>query len=151
MKRATAVNSIDSNILLYASNEDCAEHDAARALVENALAEPRRWIVPDQVYFELYRLLRSATVLERPLNPEDAARVVEFYRNESGWSRCAWEMESFDRLFPHLRSAELRGGAVFDLVLAVTLQDAGVSALYTRNTRDFARFEWLEVIDPIAA
>ena len=28
-------------------------------MIESALAEPAEWIVADQVYFELYRLLRN--------------------------------------------------------------------------------------------
>lgn len=144
------MKSIDTNILLYASNRDCPEHPAARQLVDSALAEPQQWIVADQVYFELYRLLRSSTVLERPLPAADAARVIEFYRNRSGWSRCAWQMERFNGLLPHLRGQDLRAAGVFDLVLAATLHDAGVSTLYTRNTRDFASFGWFEVSNPIS-
>jgi len=38
---------------------------------------------------------------------------------------------------------------IFDLVLAFTLQDAEVSILYTRNTRDFAEVASFDVVNPI--
>ena len=44
----------DTNLLLYAMNRGCAEHDRARAWLDAALAEPREWIFSDQVLFEPY-------------------------------------------------------------------------------------------------
>lgn len=140
--------SLDTNILLYATNRDCPEHDTARALVDRALAEPRNWIVADQVYFELYRLLRSGAVLAKPLAPGDATQVIEYYRERSGWGRCAWDIELFARIRAHL-VAGTGGRIVFDLVLAATLHDAGVERLYTRNTKDFAGLSWFAVENPI--
>lgn len=51
------MKSLDTNMLLYAINVDCAEHEPARDLVDRALSESDEWIVADQVYFELYGLL----------------------------------------------------------------------------------------------
>lgn len=142
------MHSIDTNVLLYATNRDCAEHGAARALVDRALAEPRKWIVADQVYFELYRLLRSGAVLAHPLGPDEATRVIEYYRIHSRWGRCAWDIELFERIRTHLAGGT-GGRIVFDLVLAATLHDAGVERLYTRNTKDFDSLGWFAVENPI--
>ena len=49
------MKSLDTNVLLYALNADCAEHTSARAIVELALNESDQWIIADQVYFELFR------------------------------------------------------------------------------------------------
>jgi predicted nucleic acid-binding protein len=144
------VKSIDTNILLYAVNADCSEHVQARELVDAALSNPFEWIVADQVYFELYRLLRNPAVLERPLGAAEASSVIEYFRYRSGWSRCAWQLDHFDILLPYLRWEETRGIGVFDLVLAATLHDAGVTMLYTRNTRDFAGLDWFDVHNPIS-
>lgn len=143
------MRSFDTNILLYGTNADCEEHDAARRIIESALAEPAQWIVADQVYFELYRILRNPAVLDRPLSASQSADVIDYYRHRSGWGRCAWEPRLFSQLFPHLNTEDSKATHVFDLVLACTLQDAGVSTLYTRNTRDFAEIASFEVVNPI--
>ena len=143
------MRSLDTNILLYATNADCPEHDAARRMIESALAEPADWIVADQVYFELYRLLRNPAVLERPLTAAQSADVIDYYRRQSGWGRCAWEPRLFSQLFPYLTAENSKATHVFDLVLAFTLQDADVSILYTRNTRDFAEVASFELVNPI--
>ncbi len=143
------MNSVDTNILFYAVNRDCAEHGAARELVDRALATPRDWIVPDQVYFELYRLVRSRSVLQKPLSAIEAANLVAWYRNSSGWGRCGWDTRLFDRALPYLRDAGRGASSVFDVTIALVLKDAGVTRLYTRNVADFTAFEWLEVVNPI--
>ena len=142
------MNSIDTNILLYAVHADCPEHKAAKALIDAALSEPGQWIIADQVYFELYRLLRNPAVFDRPLSAEQAADVITYYRDHSGWGCCAWDVDLFKMIRPYLREAS-QGKLVFDLVLSATLRHAGVEYLYTRNTKDFTTHEWFTVVNPI--
>ncbi len=40
---------------------------------------------------------------------------------------------------------------MFDVVLAATLKDHGITGLYTVNTDDFKDFAWLKVINPLKA
>ena len=145
------MNSLDTNILLYASNADCDEHGAARAVVEDALAHPRSWIVADQVYFELYRLLRNPVVLERPLTAADAWDRLDFYRHRSGWLHCAYETPFMDEVSGHLRRHDFAARRTFDLILAVTLKRHSVAALYTWNTDDFRDLGWFQVINPLVS
>jgi predicted nucleic acid-binding protein len=57
------MESLDTNILLYAPDEDCREHDAAIRLVNEALRSPADWMLADQVLFEMY------TGFARVVNP----------------------------------------------------------------------------------
>lgn len=143
------MNSIDTNILFYATNQSCAEYSAARLFVEDALATQEEWIIADQVYFELYRLLRNPAVLTEPLSATDAADVVEWYRSMSGWLRCAWEPDMMPTVAGNWRRAEFPRRNTFDLILATTLARNGVTRLYTRNTDDFEKLALLKVENPI--
>jgi toxin-antitoxin system PIN domain toxin len=143
------VNSIDTNLLLYAANEDCDEHGAATTLVRQALNRPADWIVADQVYFELYRLLRNPAVLERPLSASQAWESVDFYRHQSGWMHCCYETSFMSEIIQLLKSEQLPPRRTFDLVLAITLKKHGVKRFYTRNVQDFASLDWFETIDPL--
>jgi len=144
------MNSLDTNILLYATNADCSEHIRAKALVDRALGEPREWIVADQVYFELYRLLRNPVVLQHPLSAAQAWECLDFFRHRSGWMHCAYEVAFMDDLAEHLRSDGLAPRRTFDLVLAITLKRHGVATLYTRNAADFFALGWFSAVDPLA-
>ncbi|MCA1754286.1 MAG: PIN domain-containing protein [Spirochaeta sp.] len=144
------MNSLDTNILLYAVNRDCPEHRACRELVDAALREPEVWIVAEQVWFELYRLLRNPAVLGKPLGASQAADLVSWYRNSSGWMQCAWSPRLMKQLQAHWAHEQFPARRSFDLILAVTLKAHGVNVLYTRNTKDFADLGYFAVIDPLA-
>ncbi|AMC48755.1 ribonuclease VapC24 [Mycobacterium tuberculosis variant bovis BCG] len=58
--------SIDTNILLYAQNRDCPEHDAAAAFLVECSGRADV-AVCELVLMELYQLLRNPTVVTRPL------------------------------------------------------------------------------------
>jgi len=57
------MNSLDTNILVYAANVDCDEHQRANQLVNQALSEPHGWIIAEQVLFEYYKALRHPRIL----------------------------------------------------------------------------------------
>ena len=143
------MNSLDTNILLYATNADCAEHGPARQLVEEALSDPRDWIIADQVYFELYRLLRNATVLQHPLSAMGAWERVDCYRHRSGWKRCSYETPFMGEASVLLQSDSFPSRRTLDLVLAVTLRRHGVSTFYTSNVTDFTDLGWFQVANPL--
>jgi toxin-antitoxin system PIN domain toxin len=143
------MNSLDTNILLYALNSGCPEHIYCRRLIDRALSEKGQWIVAEQVWFELYRLLRNKAVLENPLDPKHAADVIAWYRNRSGWLHCSWETDMMEELDKIWRGAGFPGRNGFDAVLAVTLKAHGVDTFYTRNIMDFSPFGFFTLIDPI--
>lgn len=74
------MKSLDTNISLYAADEDCAEHAAAIRLVTEALRSPAAWMLSDQVLFEMYAGLRHPGVFAKPLSAAEAARRVAFLR-----------------------------------------------------------------------
>jgi predicted nucleic acid-binding protein len=144
------VNSLDTNLLYYATNASCPEHSRARLFVEQTAREPLEWIVADQVLLEYYRLIRNPAVLERPLSASEAAHRVLFFRDEIGWRHCAYDRECWSEVMSGLSGTRFPARRTFDLVLAVTLRRNGVSAFYTRNPADFSGFDWFRVVDPIA-
>ena len=53
-----SLSSLDTNLLLYAANEDAAEHVVCKAFLQKVIGDPSGWIIADQVYLELYRAIR---------------------------------------------------------------------------------------------
>ncbi|MFY7950663.1 MAG: TA system VapC family ribonuclease toxin [Gemmatimonas sp.] len=143
------MQSLDTNILLYAINRDCAEHESCRTLVAEALDAPNDWVIADQLWFELYRLLRHPSVLQRPLDAATAANTVAWYRDKSGWQQCAWSPAQMPRLHAQWAKQDFPARRTFDAVLALTLRSNGVTRFYTRNVRDFADAGFAAVVDPV--
>jgi predicted nucleic acid-binding protein len=143
------MKSLDTNILLYAADEDCREHAAALELVNDALRSPADWMLADQVLFEMYAGLRHSGVFAKPLSATEAARRVAFLRDESGFSFCCYELRSWPTIHAGLSTPAFPRRRTYDLVLAVTLRSAGVTEFYTRNVADFGDAGFARIVNPI--
>lgn len=143
------MNSLDTNILLYGTNSDCAEHAWARPLVERLVREADHWMLADQVLLEYYRLLRNPAVLAKPLGAAEALARVEFFRSVAGCLHCGYELSCWKDMQPWLGRDGFPARRTFDLMLAATLRANGVRTFYTRNARDFRDLAFFEVIDPV--
>ena len=144
------MNSLDTNVLYYATNTACPEHEKARALLERVAHEPVQWIIADQVLFEYYRLIRNPVVLAKPLAAVEAAERLRFFRDEMGCRHCAYDRGCWEEAIVQLSEPSFPARRTFDLVLAVTLRRNGVDTFYTQNVADFQSLGWFRLIDPIA-
>lgn len=143
------MNSVDTNVLIYAVNVGCAEHEKARGVYEMMLENPGDWIVSDQVLFEFYRGLRNPKILERPLDHQGAMQQIVFLREQSGVLHCSYEPSFWNQVTTMAPSPSRKAVHIFDRVLAVTLLNHGVRNLYTRNPKDFTAFGFARLINPI--
>lgn len=143
------MNSLDTNLLIYAVNQACDEHDRSKAVYEKMLESPTQWIISDQVLFEFYRGLRHPKILERPLSHEAALRQISFLREETGVLHCAYETSFWDFLINGEDWRLTKGSHIFDRVLGITLLKNGVKTFYTRNTKDFETFRFENLVNPI--
>lgn len=143
------MNSLDTNILVYAINADCAEHSKAKAVYASMLTAPSDWILSDQVLFEFYRILRNPRVLANPLEHETAVEQIVFLREITGVLHCAYEVSFWDRFLSGFKQTDKKATHIFDRILAVTLKANGVETFYTRNTKDFESFGFSSLVNPI--
>ncbi len=140
----------DTNLLLYAMNRGCAEHAAAKAWLDGALAEPRKWIFADQILFELYRLLRHPKVMAKPLSAALAVEQIVWFREETGFLHCGYDESRWQGVMDALVAQGERSGLlVHDAVLAATLRAQGVTQFHSPNVADFVGFGFFEVVNPL--
>lgn len=143
------MNSLDTNILVYAANEDCDEHARANRLVNEALASPREWIVAEQVLYEYYKALRHPRILSRPLGAAEAAEQIRFLRERSGFMVCCYELALWGRVFDSFSKPDFPYQRTHDEILAQTLLHNGVKIFYTRNCKDFESVGFERLLNPI--
>lgn len=143
------MKSLDTNILIYAVNEGCAEHERALRVYEDMLTNPAQWIVADQVLFEFYRALRNPRILERPLDHAAALHQIRFLREESGVLHCGYDTRFWEKIVIPMIGSERSSSHIFDRILAITLLGNGVTTFHTRNTRDFSEFPFKELVNLI--
>ncbi|HEY8471997.1 MAG TPA: TA system VapC family ribonuclease toxin [Natronosporangium sp.] len=140
--------SIDTNILLYASNQDCAENAAATAFLAEC-AHRNDVAICELVLVELYQLLRNPAVLERPLSAPDAVEICQAYRRNPRWALIE-NAPVMDKVWDFAGEPGVARRRLFDVRLALTLRHHGVDEFATRNTKDFDGLGFRRVWDPIA-
>ncbi len=139
--------SIDTNILLYAQNQDCPEHERARAFIESC-SNRDDVAICELVLLELYQLLRNPAVLARPMSAPDAAAVCMSWRSNARWALIE-NAPIMDKLWLIAKQPDLSRRAVFDARIALTLRHHGVTDWATRNVSDFQGFGFARLINPI--
>ena len=143
------MNSLDTNILIYAANSSAPEHGKALAVVQTMLARPSEWILADQVLWEFYKALRHPKILQKPRSAAQAATHLRFLREASGIACCAYELSHFPEVLGCLEKSRFPYQRTHDAILGITLRRHGVTTFYTRNERDFADVGLPTVINPI--
>ena len=143
------MNSLDTNILIYAANNAAREHAKALVVVNAMLASPSEWIIADQVLWEFYKALRHPKILQKPRSAAQAAAHIRFLREQSGITCCAYETPHFAEVLAGLEKPRFPYQRTHDTVLGVTLRCHGVKVFYTRNVKDFEDAKLPKVVNPI--
>ena len=142
---AEGVVSIDTNLLVYAQNSRCTQHEAARAFVTHC--RNREIVICELVLVELYLVLRSAEIVARPLGATEAAAICTRYRANPRW-RLVESAPVMDAVWQRAGSPGFARRN--NTRLALTLRHHGVTEFATANTRHFDGFGFSRVWNPAA-
>lgn len=141
---------VDTNVLVYAADQDAREHPQCRKLVQGWRRQAAGWYVTWPIVYEFLRVSTHPRVFRSPWPVSRAWRFVE----------ALLASPSLGVLLPTTRHADvaaeliaelphLSGNLMHDAHTAVLMREHGVKRVYTRDT-DFHRFPFLEPIDPLA-
>jgi toxin-antitoxin system PIN domain toxin len=132
---------VDANVLLHAVNESSREHAEARDWMVDALEGNETVAFAWTVLLAFLRLSTHPSVFTRPLEPGDAAEILETWLG----ARTAVVIEPSSRHLALLRGllsgSGMRGNLVSDAHLAALAIEH--DATLVSFDRDFGRFEGL--------
>ena len=140
---------VDTNVLVYAADEDSPFHAACRAWLERQRQRPEAWYTTWAVVYEFLRVTTHARVMRTPWTARAAWDFVAALLASPG----------LGVLVPTQRHAEvagqviaelphLAGNLLHDAHTAILMREHGIRRVCTRDT-DFHQFPFVEVIDPI--
>lgn len=138
----------DVNVLLYAFRMESPDHEAHRRWLEQALVGDEVVGVSDLVLSAVARIATHRRVYREPSAPHDVLAFCQAVRE----APAALPVQPGPRhwaVFNRLVAAHrCRGNAVPDAYLAALAIEQG--ATWVTRDRDFARFEGLRILDPLA-
>lgn len=140
---------VDTNVLVYASDSGSPRHEAARDLVTRLATGSDLVTLFWPTLLGYLRVVTNPRILERPLGPRDAMANVERLTTRPV-VRCRGEGDRFWRLYRETAEPVLpRGNLVPDAHLAALMREHGVKEIWTHD-RDFRLFDGIVVRDPFA-
>ncbi|MDP3775382.1 MAG: PIN domain-containing protein [Gemmatimonadales bacterium] len=141
--------SLDVNILLYASSQDCPEHRVARPFLEKLLASQDLLCLSWATLSGYLRLVTNPAATATPLTSDRATENISALLDRPRTRVLVEEPDFWESFRGLMIQHRARGKLVPDVHLAALLRQHGVKTLYTHD-RDFRRFDFLDVRDPLA-
>ena len=141
--------SLDVNLLLYASDIASPFHAEARSFLESCMSRHDILYLSWPTIMSYLRMATHPSIFDEPLTQEEAMANVEALLNLPQ-CRCLAEEDGFWETWRATTGeVSVHGNLVPDAHLAALLRFHGVRRLYTHD-RDFRRFDFIDVRDPLA-
>jgi len=138
---------LDTNVLVYATNEDSPFHAQARRIVERALSGELPAAITPQVLAEYYAVVTDPRRVEHPLTPAEARRQVEALL--AGAIRLLPLNEGTSRRLVELGERYgIRAQEIYDAQVVAAMLEGGIPQIWTANVQDFERYREIEVHNP---
>ncbi len=140
---------VDTNVLLYAADQDSEFHAPCRRLLEGLRAQPAPVFLTWNICYEFLRISTHPRVFRAPRTAAEAWRFMDALLTAPGISVLRPTKRHAAVLAQTLSElVDLRGNLMHDLHTAVLMREHGVSRICTRD-KDFHRFAFLNVVDPL--
>ena len=140
---------LDTNILVYATHTASPFHARSRALVEHLVAGPGLAYILWPAILGYLRIVTHPTILSSPLSSDEAMSNIEALIAPSH-VRVVGEGNDFWASFRTLAAdVKPRGNLVPDAHLVALMNEHGVSTIWSHD-RDLRKFRGITVKDPFA-
>jgi len=141
------VTTIDTNILVYAANEDDEHHETSKALLNRLAAGPELLTLFWPTLLGFVRIVTHPRVFKNPLTLDVAWDAVDRLTTRRH-VRVLGEVEGFwQQLGDVARPAKASGNLVPDAHLVALMRQHGIREIWT-NDRDFRKFDGVVTLDP---
>ena len=139
---------VDTNLLVYAHRADSVWHQPARECLEKLAAGGSRWAIPWPCLYEFYAVVTHPRIFPKPTPPTTALQACQEFAS-SPQVRLLSETEDFvEKLGGFIRGLDLKGPKIHDARVAVLCHVHGARELWSCD-RDFSRFKFLKVVNPV--
>ena len=140
----------DTNVLVYAVDEDSPFHDVCRNLVARARRNGSQSFVTWSICYEFLRVTTHANAPGAPWTLISAVAYLEALLSSPGFQvLTATPSHAAVLAQTACEHPDARGNLVHDLHTAVIMREHGVKRICTRDS-EFRRFPFLEVVDQLS-
>ena len=140
----------DTNVLIHSVNENSAEQSQCLTLLREARWGASLSFLSRIICYEFLRVSTHPTVFESPLSPARATRFPNQLLDPPGFDLLQPTEQHQAVLTRTLAELpDIRGNVMHDLHTAVLMRENNIDRICTFD-RDFNRFPFLTVVDPLS-
>ena len=140
---------VDTNILLYAADNDSEFHDACRSHLEGLRIDATPSYLSWNICYEFLRVSTHPRVFRSPWNASAAWSFINALLMSPGFDLITETPRHQSVLEQTLAELpDLRGNLIHDVHTAVLMRENGIGRICTRDS-DFVRFPFLTMVDPL--
>ena len=141
---------VDTNIFVYAADEDSPFYARCRGLLEEWRAQTSPWYMTWGILYECLRVITHPRVFRMPWSILRAWEFIHAILNSPSLGFLKAGENHAEVVAEVIKSIpSLSGNMLYDAQTAILMKEHGISRIYTRDS-DFHRFPFLEPIDPMA-
>jgi predicted nucleic acid-binding protein len=142
---------LDTNILVHALNSSSPYQEEAAQVLREAMdgkSQAQAHVSP-QIIYELYAVITDSRRVENPLTPVEAGEICLDIWESRELGKINSSPMAPRGVLNQAKELELKGGDIFDCVLAITANENGIETIYTENIKDFDSYSFLRAINPL--
>lgn len=140
---------VDTNVLVYAADVDAPEHTRCRHLIERWRRQPGAWYLTWGNCYEFLRVVTHQRVFRQPWTSAAANGFLNALLQSPGLTMLVPTERHRAVLAEVVDEVPIISGNLWhDAETAVLMREHGIRRICTRDT-DFARFPWVEIVDPL--
>lgn len=136
----------DSNVLVYAHNEDSLFHSQAIKLITKVVKGEIFGILAFQNLLEFYSIITDKRRLTSPITTKLASELVNQYLS-SPFEIIYPNLNTNKIMVELLKKNQFKDGQVFDGFLIATMLSSNIVHIVTANVVDFKKFDGISVLD----
>lgn len=137
---------VDTNILVYSYDAtDQRKHQKAKELLQQCWQRKKIYAISAQNLAEFFVVITKK--VPSPLSIEDAEKIIKDIIAFTHWKVLHYDQETLvQSMALHKKSKK----HFWDAMIAATMITAEINHIYTENRSDFAHFEKIVAVNPLA-
>jgi len=143
------MEAIDTSILVYAFDSGSRLHEKASSFLEGKLKEGKLGIAEFSL-LQFYATVTDVQKVHSVILPDRAAKIVNNIYKSSSFLICRSNADTFQNLPAKVENSPLEGNEIFTMGTAQALAQNGIKKVFTANASDYAKFYFIEAVDPFS-
>ncbi len=141
---------VDTNILVYAHNRDSLYHRQAVSILRD-LIKMGGFCVSSLILLEFFSVITNGRKVDFPMATETALTIIDDMLHSQRIDVLPTYIDTGFLAWLTNVGRSVKRYQIYDAAIAYTMHQNHVSVLYTNNTKDFQKFEFIQIINPFAS